>query len=215
MGPILMEELDNLISQYRNAETKSDKLIKLRLEAIVRCYEECSLEERAFADEITVEFCRLISLLKEQHKKELDEAAEGIFPSADGGLSSLTPFSVNHLYEASPMPFENGEMLLKAFYEHFKDKMVEVSLRDYVARINTFAYSDKYLPEMLRNGELGVREINIDPVLFTYMNIEVIVARFNTKDEQGKSVKQKLNIRSALKKLNEFKLIQQERHILS
>ncbi len=207
MGTILIEELDNLLSQYRNAETKSDKLIKLRLEAIVRCYEECSLEEREFADEITIEFCRLVSLLKEQHKKELDEAAEGIFSSAE----SFAPYSGNHLYEASPTPFENGEKLLNAFYEHFKDKMVEVSLRDYVARINTFAYSDKYLFEMLRKGELGVREINIDPVLFTYMNIEVIVARFNTKDENGNSIKQKLNIRSALKKLNEFKLVQQER----
>lgn len=203
MNHILIEELDNLVSEYKNATTRADRLIKRRLDAIVNCYDECSLEEREFADEITVEFCRLISLLKEQHQKELEEAASGSFTVPESARNNYVSFS--HTDNAR-IPYTCGEELLDTFYEHFKDKMVEVTLRDYIARINTFAYSEKYLGEMLSKGELGPQEISVDPVLFTYTNIELIIAKFNTKDENGNSVKQKLNIRSALRKLNEFKL---------
>lgn len=203
MNHILIEELDNLVSEYKNATTRADRLIKRRLDAIVNCYDECSLEEREFADEITVEFCRLISLLKEQHQKELEEAASGSFTVPESARNNYVSFS--HADNAH-IPYSCGEELLDTFYEHFKDKMVEVTLRDYVARINTFAYSEKYLGEMLSKGELGPQEISVDPVLFTYANIELIIAKFNTKDENGNSVKQKLNIRSALRKLNEFKI---------
>ena len=203
MNHILIEELDNLVSEYKNATTRADRLIKRRLDAIVNCYDECSLEEREFAYEITVEFCRLISLLKEQHQKELEETTSGSFTVPESTRSNYVSFS--HTDNAHA-PYTCGEELLDAFYEHFKDKMVEVTLRDYIARINTFAYSGKYLGEMISKGELGTKEISIDPVLFTYTNIELIIAKFNTKDENGNSVKQKLNIRSALRKLNEFKL---------
>lgn len=203
MNHILIEELYNLVSEYKGAETRADRLIKRRLDAIVNCYDECTLEEREFADEITVEFCRLISLLKEQHKKELEEAASGAFSVPVNNRNNfVSPVHTDNAH----ISYTCGGELLDAFYEHFKDKMVEVTLRDYVARINTFAYSEKYLGEMLSKGELGPQEISVDPVLFTYANIELIIAKFNTKDENGNSVKQKLNIRSALRKLNEFKI---------
>ena len=79
-------------------------------------------------------------------------------------------------------------------------------MKDYAARIKTFAYSEQYLQSMIETGELGDLCVTADPVLFTYDNIELILARFNTKDDAGQSVKQRLNIRSALRMLNEFKL---------
>ena len=45
----------------------------------------------------------------------------------------------------------------------------------------------------------------MNPVLFTYENLELILATFPTRDENGQIVKQRVNIRSALRKLNEFK----------
>ena len=44
-----------------------------------------------------------------------------------------------------------------------------------------------------------------EPIVFIYNNLELIIAKMKTTDEEGKVVKQRLNIRSALRKLNEFK----------
>jgi hypothetical protein len=51
---------------------------------------------------------------------------------------------------------------------------------------------------------------DIDPVVFTYENIERILATFKTRDDQGNIIKQNVNLRSALRKLNEFKQSQQQ-----
>ncbi len=211
MGVILLEELDKLVNEYKNATTRTDRLIKRRLEAIVNCYEECTLEEREFADDITIEFCRLISIIKEQHQKELSDIGVRSNFVSDNSTLCYTP--LNAYNQSDKQNIESSQIcakeLLDEFYDHFNGRIGKTTLKDYVARINTFAYSDKYLAQMIRNGDLGVREITIDPVIFTYINIELIIARFNTKDENGNSVKQKLNIRSALKKFNEFKLTYQ------
>ena len=199
MRPMLVKEFEELYREYINATTTEDRKIKLKLDAIANCYKECGAQERAFADEITAEFCRLITLLREQNKKKLSGENEGRH-------NTHSYMACSGFQQEVQIPFKDSAELLDAFYHHFKDKMVEATLKDYVARINTFAYSEKYLSEMVERGDLG-REVRVeDPIMFTYINIELIVARFNTKDESGKSVKQRLNIRSALRKLNEFKL---------
>ena len=73
-------------------------------------------------------------------------------------------------------------------------------MKDYAARINTFS-GPRYLGEMFTPQQMG----GMDPVLFTYENIELILAIFKTRDENGEIVKQRVNIRSALRRLNEFK----------
>ena len=95
--------------------------------------------------------------------------------------------------------------MLDDFYDYFIKTKTESTMKDYVARIKTFAYSGRYLDELLESGAIGFSTINDDPVLFTYKNIEIILARFNTKNTNGTSIKQRLNIRSALRMLNEFK----------
>ena len=44
-----------------------------------------------------------------------------------------------------------------------------------------------------------------DPVLFTFDHIERILATFKTRNDAGEILKQNVNLRSALRKLNEFK----------
>ena len=195
MSVILLEELDNLVNEYKNATTRTDRLIKRRLDAIVNCYEECSVEEREFADEITIEFCRLISIMKEQHQKELVELSNDRDNLNYSQENDLLRFKE---YTREKTSFYNGTELLEAFYNHFIKTESSLTLTDYKARINTFA--NKYLDDMLRK-DLEYR----DPVLFIYDNIEYILAIFKTTDENGKSIKQLVNIRSALRKLNDFK----------
>lgn len=81
-------------------------------------------------------------------------------------------------------------------------KKVNLTMKDYAARVKTFA--KRYLDAMLADGVLGCTELTEDRVLFTYRNIELILARFDTK-EDGQINKQKSNICSALRKLNQFK----------
>ena len=176
MSIILLEELDKLVNEYKNATTRTDRLIKRRLDAIVNCYEECSVEEREFADEITIEFCRLISIMKEQHQKELVELSNDRDNMNYSQENDLLRFKE---YTREKTSFYNGTELLEAFYNHF---------------------ANKYLDDMLCEN-LEYR----DPVLFIYDNIEYILAIFKTTDENGKSIKQLVNIRSALRKLNDYK----------
>lgn len=215
-------ELELLIREYANAVTNQDKLIKRKLDAIAALCGECGSDEFVFANEITLEFCRLIRLLQQQQEK----AAGGVAKEKDtastllaGHLSGFVPY--RHLETDG---YECGEQLLAAFYNYFKkDEEVEydqirflknhqrkeklnATLTDYVARIYTFC-TDKnkeYLFTIFSPEEIGTQ----DPVLFVYRNIEIILAKFNTKDN-GVSVKQKVNIRSALRKLNEFKRAQE------
>ena len=76
MDHIFYVDFDNLLREYAEPSTREDKLIKHKLDSIVALYDHCSVEEREFADEITLEFSRIIALLKNQHRQELMELSE-------------------------------------------------------------------------------------------------------------------------------------------
>ena len=193
-------ELELLIQEYRNAATNEEKLIRRKLEAIASLCADCKNDEFVFANEITVEFCRLIRLLKEQHAKEPTRALR---------KSEVDAFVVRDREEALPYRFD-GE-LLTAFSEYLRDKYetdgkpTPATIKDYVARVQTF--STIYLWTIPRIAEIGRRENGLAgpcPTLFVYKHLELILACFDTK-VNGKVNKQRSNIRSALSKLNEFK----------
>ena len=76
MNHIFYADFSNLLSEYREPNTREDKLIKHKLDSIVALYDSCSVEEREFADEITLEFSRIIAILKNQHRQELMEITQ-------------------------------------------------------------------------------------------------------------------------------------------
>ena len=86
-------------------------------------------------------------------------------------------------------------------------RTINSTIKDYAARIKTFATArpeKQYLAYMDLNGLLGDLRVEGDPILFTFEHIELILARFDTKAD-GQINKQKSNISSALRKLNQFK----------
>ncbi len=192
-------ELSRLIEEYENATSKEDIIIKMKLDNILSIHKQCEQDESVFVNEITNEFCRLIAILKEQHQKELANIA-----STQNNLSYTVKSEQQNFisYRTDEMPYCSDEALMYAFYEHFKDKMVEVTLRDYMARIYTF--TNRYLFDIPHVKELWEKEPQgLEPIMFTYKHLEFILARFDTKGENAS--KQKVNLRSALRKLNQFK----------
>ena len=186
-------DLLNLLREYENLATKEDRFIRHSLEQIADLHRKCDKSEYYYADAITRNFCRVIELLEQKQETSGQPRAE-------------------------QLPFCNGDELIGAFYNHFKSPeqvdywdidralyngqqaLVSPTLKDYAARIRTFC-SPKYLGEMFTASQLQDR----DPVLFTFENLELILATFRTRDALGNIVKQRVNIRSALRKLNEFK----------
>ena len=229
MKHIFYEDFDNLLSEYKNATSREDKLIKHRLDSIVALYDVCDLKEREFADEITLEFSRIIALLKNQHRKEMLELTEK-YEEMQSGKGDNQYMTTSHLNEDSG--FKKDCEVLGSFYDYFKGdypldywqidgykfadaeerkQLVNLTIWDYVNRIRTFA--NKYLQEIypydviprVINDEPGETYETYQPIVFIYNNIELIIAKMKMTDEEGKVVKQRLNIRSALRKLNEFK----------
>ncbi len=208
-------ELEMLIREYAEPASKEDAVIGLELQDIAALYAKCK-DDEVYSEAITRKFCHLIRMLKRQHEKALATARES-------GRQEEVRLNFAG-YRESCVQFQSAEHLLCAFYNHFKKptevdyreirdvpeaekkEAINMTLRDYVARIYTFA-GEKYLQKMFRPEEIG----RMDPVLFTYENIELILATFHTKDKDGMPVKQKVNIRSALRKLNQFKR-EQERN---
>lgn len=220
MRYIPAQEFGNLLAEYQKATSREARRIRLKLEEIDNCYRECSIDEREFADDIIKKFCELIKFLEEQneekHQAIVDKYKEG--PKQSGWV----PFPKD------VTPFATADALLSAFYDRFKGAeelpyaaiskmsvkdrkgLVNSTLMDYVARIGTFA--NNYLWNIPRLADL-LHQDNVihDPVLFTYGHLELILASFDTKNEDGTPNKQKVNIRSALRKLNEFKREQELR----
>lgn len=223
MKHIFYADFDNLLSQYKNATSREDKLIKHRLDSIVALYDSCELKEREFVDEITLEFSRIITLLKNQHRKQIIELTEKL----DNQYMTTA-----HLNDDSV--FKKDCEVLGAFYDYFKGdyplcywqiseyefkdneekkKLVNLTIYDYVNRIKTFA--NKYLEEIYPNDviprvmhdEPGEPFETYQPIVFIYNNLELIIAKMKTTNKNGEVVKQRLNIRSALRKLNEFKQV--------
>ena len=216
MKHIFYEDFVNLLNDYQNPVTREDKLIKHKLDSIVALYDNCTVEEREFADEITLEFSRIIALLKKQYKQELFDLSQEKIP----------------VHDVQESAFEYDRDVLEAFYDYFKGnyemyywqienhkfasneerrQKVNLTIWDYCNRIKTF--SNKYLFEIypaesiphIIHGDNAEDYETFEPIVFVYNNLELIIAKIKTTDENGNVVKQRLNIRSALRKLNEFK----------
>ena len=189
---MICPDLEKLLQKYAKAETEDELYIKRTLEDIAFQFEVSDREQHYYADVVTRAFCRIIKVLEKQPETEANEKHS--------------------------LRFGTGEELARAFYNHYRQgeqvdylelpwalesgrkDLINPTMKDYVARIYTFS-GKKYLGEMFSRQQIG----NQDPVLFVYDNIELILATFKTRDDRGEIVKQRVNIRSALRKLNEFK----------
>ena len=194
-------EFNALQQKYANAKTPEELEIKRSLDVIAKLFKMCDESEYYYAEVITRHFCRIVNAIEKKHKKA---------PSSD-----LQPQSV--LTECS-VRYPSAEDLLREFYNYYKkpeqvdyrdianavaqgqNELVNPTMKDYVARICTFS-GPKYLGKMF---DLQAQS-DVDPVLFTFENIERILATFKTRDDQGNILKQNVNLRSALRKLNDFK----------
>ena len=233
MEHIFYVDFDNLLSEYAEPVTREDKLIKHKLDAIVALYDSCGVEEREFADEITLEFSRIIALLKNQHRQEVLELTEKYQELGNGEANVSTAYIPLHRQAVSDT-YEYDYDVLSAFYDHFKRPgddqlsyyqiegyefeseehrraLVNLTMWDYCNRIKTFAkkylyeiYPKDSIPRIIHGEEADDYE-TYEPIVFTYNNLELILAKMKTTNENGETVKQRLNIRSALRKLNEFK----------
>ena len=221
MDHIFCVYFSKLLEEYKEPITREDKLIKHKLDSIVALYDSCSEEEKAFVEEIALEFSRIIVLLKNQHRQEMMELSHKYQEAENRQKSSSVAYIPLHRQDESGFYEYDGEVL-GAFYDYFKrpganqlsywqiegyefenedqrKALVNLTMWDYCNRIKTFA--KKYLHEIYPNDNYESHQ----PIVFVYNNLELILAKMKTTDETGNTVKQRLNIRSALRKFNEFK----------
>lgn len=195
-------DFNALLQKYANVKSGDDLDIKRSLDVIAKLFHMCDESEYYYAEVITRHFCRIIHTIEKQ--------------KAHTGAAQARPTPA-----ASPTGYQSASDLMRAFYNHYKKPeqvdylelgsaleqgqkdLVNPTMKDYVARIYTFS-GPKYLGKMFDPQVLD----GVDPVLFTYENIELILATFKTRDDRGEIIKQNVNLRSALRKLNEFKQVQ-------
>ena len=117
MEHIFYEDFGSLLDDYKEAATRDDKLIKHKLDSIVALYDACELKEREFADEITLEFSRIIALLKNQHRKQIIELTEKLEEIQLGKVDNQY-MTASHLNDDSG--YEYDYEVLGSFYDfHF------------------------------------------------------------------------------------------------
>jgi len=196
-------DFNALQQKYANAKSPEELDIKRSLDVIAKLFKMCDESEYYYAEVITRHFCRIINTIEKQKKTA---------PSVPQPLHALPD---------RPMRYQSAPDLMRDFYNYYKKQeqadyqeignaleqgrkdLVNPTMKDYVARIYTFS-GPKYLCKLFDPQVLD----GVDPVLFTYENIELILATFKTRDDRGEIIKQNVNIRSALRKLNEFKQMQ-------
>lgn len=191
-------DFNALQQKYANAKSGEDADIKRSLDVIAKLFNMCDESEYYYAEVITRHFCRIINTIERKKVPNLPQ---------------IHPFS-----QPSPSRYQSAAELMRDFYNHFKSPrqvdyleiaaaleqgqkdLVNPTLKDYVARVYTFS-GPKYLGKLFAPDELD----GSDPVLFTFDHIERILATFKTRNDAGEILKQNVNLRSALRKLNEFK----------
>ncbi len=234
MDHIFYTDFSILLSEYRNPNTREDQLIKHKLDSIVALYDCCSVEEREFADEITLEFSRIIAILKNKHRQELMEITQKHQEELENIQGNSPTAYIPPHHQDQVNTYEYDRDVLSAFYDYYKrpgdDQLyywqidgyefqneehrravVNLTMWDYCNRIKTFAkkylyeiYSEESIPRVVHGDDADDYE-TYEPIVFVYNNLELILAKMKTTNENGETVKQRLNIRSALRKLNEFK----------
>ena len=231
MKHIFYGEFEQLLNEYKEATSREDKLIKHRLDSIVALYENCGVEECEFADEITLEFSRIIALLKNQYKNEIVELTKKC-EALQQDQESVHTLYIPAVSSEQSNTFERDFEVLEAFYNHYledgqlpyymidgyvfenneeRKKKVNLTMWDYCNRIKTFAkkylfeiFPEETIPNII-HGEDAEDFETYEPIVFIFNNLEIILAKIKTTNENGETIKQRLNIRSALRKLNEFK----------
>jgi hypothetical protein len=172
-------------------------------------------------------------LLKNQHRQELMELSQQ-YRELDNRPGNLSTAYIPLHRQSVEDTYEYDYEVLADFYDHFKRpgedqlsywqiegyefeneehrrSLVNLTMIDYCNRIKTFAkkylheiYPEDSIPRII-HGESADDYETYEPIVFTYNNLELILAKMKTTNENGETVKQRLNIRSALRKLNEFK----------
>mgnify|MGYP003295227188 CR=1 FL=1 len=141
--------------------------------------------------------------LLEDHK---DYSVGYIYGSKNHTLEGM------YLREACKIAVDIGDVYKEKFESNEERRQkVNLTMWDYCNRIKTF--SNKYLFEiysaesipLIIHGDNAEEFESFEPIVFVYNNLELIIAKIKTTDENGEVVKRRLNIRSALRKLNEFK----------
>ena len=191
-------DFNALRQKYATAVTTEDRDIKRSLDVIAKLFSICDESEYYYAEVITRHFCRIIHTIERKKPHSTEK-----IPPAD---------------PKCPAPYESADSLLRDFYNHYKKPeqvdyssipdaldqdrkdLVNLTIKDYISRICTFTTA-KYLGKMVDPQILS----ETDPILYTYDNIEWILAAFQTRNDRGEILRQNVNIRSALRKLNEFK----------
>ena len=186
-------ELDKLLEEF-----KEDVYMKIKIENIISLCSSRNPDEARFANELSVEFCRLIDLIKERYENEITFMSYEYDTKLNELESNTSKFMACKKEER---PFANTIALEEEFFGYFIEQgYSELTIKDYFARVKTF--SKKYLNEIYPE-----KEVSSNPderILFVYDNIEYIIAKFDVKEE-----KQRFNIRSALRKLNDFKCMEE------
>ena len=186
-------ELDKLLEEF-----KDDVYMKIKIENIISLCSSRNPDDARFANELSVEFCRLIDLIKERYENEINFMSYEYDTKLNELESNTSKFMACKKEER---PFANSIILEDAFFRYFMENgYSELTIKDYFARVKTF--SKKYLNEIYPEKEIPSNPE--ERVLFVYDNIEYIIAKFDVKEE-----KQRFNIRSALRKLNDFKCVEE------
>lgn len=189
----------NLLQQkYAQPQTPEDKEIKRSLDVIAKLFNMCDESEFYYAEVITRHFCRIVHTIERKKPVSTEQSAPNpaVFSSRYPSAHDLMRDFYNHYKKPEHVDYDEISAALEAGRKH----LVNPTIKDYVARIYTFT-TPKYLGKLYPQQALE----GLDPVLFTYENIEQILATFKTRDPQGEIIKQNVNIRSALRKLNDFK----------
>lgn len=209
-------ELEALLREYSDLTENEDILIKLKLENIARLVSNCNGSEMLFANEITNEFCRIIHLLQKQNKFKIDAidkeySEDFVRPQCHQFVSA----------QQDKKRYSFAWELQGDFYDFFRDTekypasyeavmctpvaerkgIVCLTLMDYISRIKSFA---KYDLEKMCPPQAIPQNLD-DRFVFIYDNIESIIAGYDASSDDETDKKRRMNMRSALRKLNDFK----------
>lgn len=191
-------DFNALQQKYASAATLEEKEIKRSLDVIAKLFNMCDESEYYYAEVITRHFCRIIHTI--ERKSRCASTQTPSFPQDQAAVYDSAVVLMRDFYNHYKNPEQVDYTEIATALEQGRKDLVNPTIKDYISRIYTFTTA-KYLGKMFDPETLA----DIDPVLFTYENIELILATFKTRNDQGEILKQNVNIRSALRKLNEFK----------
>ena len=129
-------ELDKLLEEF-----KEDVYMKIKIENIISLCSSRNSDEARFANELSVEFCRLIDLIKERYENEITFMSYEYDTKLNELESNTSKFMACKKEER---PFANTIALEEEFFGYFIEQgYSELTVKDYFARVKT--YSKKYL----------------------------------------------------------------------